>query len=64
MCVSFIWVCSLYYGYLLLLQTQAGDESFVRALEYGVPPSAGWGIGVDRLCMILTNAPNIEVSPQ
>ena len=31
------------------------------ALEYGVSPSAGWGMGIDRVCMILTNPPNIEV---
>lgn len=36
------------------------DESFVTALEHGLPPTGGWGLGIDRLTMFLSNKNNIK----
>ena len=41
-------------------ECQEVDDVFLNALEHGLPPTAGWGMGIDRLTMFLTDNSNIK----
>jgi len=41
-------------------ETQPIDDGYCTAMEYGLPPTGGWGMGIDRLCMMLTDHCNIK----
>ena len=42
------------------VEAMENDDDFVKALSHGMPPAAGWGIGIDRLAALLTNSENLK----
>ena len=36
------------------------DEDYLTAMEYGMPPISGWGMGIDRFCALLMDVPNLR----
>jgi len=54
------WVAEMELGKKGASDCQMIDEDYIRALEYGMPPTAGWGLGVDRFVAFLTNQHTIK----
>lgn len=47
-------------GFVKSAETLKNEAEYVRALEYGLPPTGGWGIGIDRLVMLLSGKTAIK----
>ena len=41
-------------------ETLVKEEDFLAAMEYGLPPTSGWGMGIDRLCALLAGTENLR----